>query len=291
MTEFGDFQALLAPRRIDSHKGDFGHVLVIAGSPEKPGAGVLASGAVLKSGAGLATAAVPWENRAILVQAHPELMLRSYRELSDLVGNWQGFSAVLAGPGLGDTPAVQELVADLLKNVSGPLVLDADGLNGISGRLELLKSRRMEYPLVLTPHPKEFSRLTNLSTAQIHHDRVGIARSFAATHGVYLILKGHHTILATPDGQVYLNPTGNPGMATAGSGDVLSGLIAGFLGQFFAGYPVPVILQAALFLHGFAGDLAAGEYGEMGMTAGDILAFIPRAIRSSHDFQSPIQLA
>ncbi len=274
-----DFKHLLAARRPDAHKGHFGHGLTLAGSVDKPGAGILSSFAVLKTGAGLCTAAVQHENRLAPVLAHPELMTLVYGQLKELTGRLGEFDGILTGPGMGDNPATLEAVTFLLEHVNVPLVMDADALNVLAGKTELL-SRSRQYPVVLTPHPGEFSRLTGISVGDILRDRTGISREFALKHNVYLILKGHRTLIATPGGRVYVNPTGNPGMATAGSGDVLGGMLLGMLCQFGECHPLEEVLQAAVFIHGYAGDLAVLETGEMGLTAADITAFIPDALQA-----------
>jgi hydroxyethylthiazole kinase-like uncharacterized protein yjeF len=286
MTEPADFRTLLARRPRAAHKGDFGHALVVAGSAEKPGAGILASYAVLKSGAGLSTAAVPPQNRDLCVLAHPEVMTLPYKKPEELVGRLDEFSSILAGPGLGDNPDTLRTVAMLLQKAKAPLVLDADALNVLRDRLVLLKAVKQR-PLVLTPHAAEFARLTGKAVRDVRQGRLALAREFAQKHGVFLVLKGHHTLTATPQGRVWVNPTGNPGLATAGSGDVLGGMIAGFLAQFHQKHPLEVILAAAVFLHGYAGDLAAREIGEMGLTASDLLAFIPKSFLRLNGFRSP----
>jgi hydroxyethylthiazole kinase-like uncharacterized protein yjeF len=285
LTEPVDFEVLLTGRKAAAHKGAFGHALVVAGSMEKPGAGILASYAALKAGAGLCTAAVPPRNRDLYVLAHPEIMTLSFEKPGELSKRLNDFSCVLAGPGMGDGPSTLNAVLLLLKESRRPVVLDADALNVLSGRTELLKSSASR-PLVLTPHPGEFARLTGKTIKEVQDDRLALAREFAIKHQVFLILKGHHTLTATPEGRVWVNQTGNPGMATAGSGDVLGGMIAGFIAQFHPQQPMEMILAAAVFLHGFAGDLAARRTGEMGLTAGDIVAFIPESILKINEFHS-----
>jgi len=286
MTEPADFKLLLAKRPRSAHKGDFGHALVVAGSAEKPGAGILASYAVLRSGAGLSTAAVPPQNRDLCVLAHPEVMTFPYKKPEDLVTRLEEFSSILAGPGMGDNPDTLRTVAMLLQKAKAPLILDADALNVLRDRVVLLKAVKQR-PLVLTPHPAEFARLSGKTVKEVQQNRLSLAREFAQKHGVFLVLKGRHTLTATPQGRVWVNPTGNPGMATAGSGDVLGGMIAGFLAQFYPKFSLEVILAAAVFLHGYAGDLAAREVGEMGLTAGDMIAFIPKSFLKINGFRSP----
>ncbi|UCH97354.1 MAG: NAD(P)H-hydrate dehydratase, partial [Candidatus Aminicenantes bacterium] len=256
----GNFNDLFKKREVDAHKGDYGHSLTICGSLEKPGAGILSSFAVLKCGAGLCTAAVCFENRTLPAAVHPELMTLVYRKNTDLLERLKEFNAVLIGPGLGNNENTAEIVSLMIEHSHAPLVMDADALNVLPGekRKMLLKKNRQQ-PIILTPHPGEFSRLTGRSISEIKKDRIETSRSFAREFNVFVILKGHHTLIATPGGRVYVNPTGNPGMATAGSGDVLSGMITGMISQSIKQYPhaLEKILQAAVFIHGYAGDLAA----------------------------------
>ncbi len=286
LTEPGDFKALLARRPRAAHKGEFGHALVVAGSAEKPGAGILASYAVLRAGAGLCTAAVPPQNRDISVLAHPEVMTLPFRNPEEVNARLDEFSCVLAGPGLGVNPDTLRVVSMLLQKARSPLVLDADAINVLDGQAPLLCGRGQR-PLVLTPHPGEFARLVGKAVRDIQQDRLHLAREFALRQGVYLVLKGHHTLTVSPQGRVWVNPTGNPGMATAGSGDVLGGMIAGLIAQHYPQHALELILAAAVFLHGYAGDLAAREFGETGLTAGDIIRFIPKSILKINDFHSP----
>jgi NAD(P)H-hydrate epimerase len=286
LTEPDDFKALLARRKAGAHKGAFGHTLVVAGSDEKPGAGILAAYAALKTGTGLCTAAVSISNRDLYVLAHPEIMTMPYEKPEELAGRLNDFSCVLVGPGMGNRLSTLKTVSLLLRKSLQPIVLDADALNVLQGQTSLLPTRGMP-PLVLTPHPGEFARLINKTINEIQENRLILAREFAIKHQVFLILKGHHTLTATPEGRVWVNQTGNPGMATAGSGDVLGGMIAGLISQFHPQQPMEIILAAAVFLHGFAGDLAVCHTGEMGLTASDIIAFIPKSILKINEFHSP----
>lgn len=288
----GVFKGLLKKREVHAHKGAYGHALTIAGSVDKPGAGILSSFAVLKSGAGLCTAAVCRENRTAAVTAHPEIMTLVYKGKEDLFPQLGPFNTVLAGPGMGDNNDTFDIVSTLIKKAEVPLVLDADALNVLREEIKILEAPR-PYPLVLTPHPGEFSRLTGIPVPGIARDRIGISREFAVKYGVYLILKGHHTLVVSPEGRVYVNVTGNPGMATAGSGDVLGGMISGMIAQFVKKYSLDVILQAAVFIHGFAGDLAAGRVGEISLTAADIIDSIPNAFRAlgADEYKLPFTFA
>ena len=274
----------------DSHKGDFGHCLNISGSIEKPGAGILSGFAVLRSGAGLCSLASLPENRTIPIQAHSELMTIVYRDPAELIPHLPEFDTIIMGPGLGTDELSGQTVATVLQEASVPLILDADALNILSKRLDLLKTSDNE-SIVLTPHLREFSRLCGHSLAEIIRDRIKIARQFAQDFGVYLVLKGHHSLLATPTGMVYLNMSGNPGMATAGSGDVLSGVLAGLICQFKQHQKLDAILQAGIFCHGYAGDLAAEEMGEISLTASDILNHLPQAFTKVDEFEPPFEFA
>lgn len=286
LTEPMDFKALLARRPRAAHKGEFGHALVVAGSVEKPGAGILASYAVLRAGAGLCTAAVPPQNRDLSVLAHPEVMTLPFKNPEEVSARLDEFSCVLAGPGLGVNPDTLRLVAMLLQKAKSPLVLDADAITVLDGQAPLLCGRGQR-PLVLTPHPGEFARLIGKAVRDVQRDRLHLAREFALQQGIYLVLKGHHTLTVSPQGRVWVNPTGNPGMATAGSGDVLGGMIAGLIAQHYPKQAMEIILAAAVFLHGYAGDLAECEVGEAGLTAGDIIRFIPKSILKVNGFHSP----
>jgi hydroxyethylthiazole kinase-like uncharacterized protein yjeF len=280
--EFGE---LFRERAIEAHKGNFGHCLNVSGSIEKPGAGILSSVAILKSGAGLCTIAVSAENRTVAVQSHPEIMILLYEKLDDIIQKMGEFNCVLMGPGLGNTKKTYEMTVEFIQYAGMPIVLDADSINIFEMGKEFLKVKR-DFPIILTPHPGEFSRLTGFSIAKIRGNRIGLSRDCAMDYRVYLVLKGHHTVIATPDGKVYINETGNAGMATAGSGDVLAGLITGLIGQFYPAQSLEKILQAAVFVHGFAGDLAKEHTGEMGLMASDILEYIPSAFLYCDDFRT-----
>jgi ADP-dependent NAD(P)H-hydrate dehydratase / NAD(P)H-hydrate epimerase len=287
MIDPADFKELFTPRPVDAHKGTYGHCLTICGSIEKPGAGILSSFAVLKSGAGLCTAAVCDENRTLAPALHPELMSLVYKEKNQLLSRLTEFNSLLLGPGLCDNHETAQLVSMILENAQVPVIMDADALNALNrGKGKDLLKKERSFPVVLTPHPGEFSRLTGMTTDDIRKNRIKLARDFAIQYNVYLILKGHHTLIATPGGNVYVNQTGNPGMATAGSGDVLSGMIAGMTTQFNNRFPISIILKAAVFLHGYAGDIAATNNHEISLTAADILDHIPQAIRGLDEFQT-----
>lgn len=270
------------PRRDrESHKGDFGKVNIISGSVGYTGAPCLAAAGALRAGAGLVFVAVPGQVYPIVAQKLTCAMARplgtgprlTVGELEEAVDTCRGRDAVVLGPGLGADPFTGELVRRLIRRIDCPLVLDADGINALCGHIDSLDSRRGRLT-VLTPHMGEFARLLGREVA----DRAGQARAFATAHGCYLVLKGHGTVVACPDGETYVNQTGNPGMATGGSGDVLAGMLAGLLAQ---GLEPTAAVTAAVCLHGLAGDLAAAALGEYAMTAADLIDYLPRAMRQA----------
>jgi len=278
-----DVLPVLPPRPRDAHKGDFGRVLVVAGSRGMSGAAVLCAGAALRGGAGLVRLAVPAGVLPIVASSNPCYMTAGLPE--DEQGRFasEGAPALLelareasvlvAGPGLGRGAAQVDLVRALLAQTDRPFVLDADGLTAVAAEEGLLRGRAA--PLILTPHPGEFGRLIGRDTSAVQADRQNLAVNYAAAHGVILVLKGHGTIV-TDGTRVYVNTTGNPGMATGGMGDVLAGLIGALLGQ---GLEAFAAAQLGVCLHGRAGDLAAADIGEVGLIASDLLDYLPRAFR------------
>lgn len=275
------------PRKRDTHKGTYGHLLVIAGSRGKTGAAAMAGRAALKMGAGLVTVATAGSCLPVVARSMPELMTEPLPEtdsgsiseeaLGRAMELIKGKDALLVGPGLSTHPSTTAFVLKLLeklKNFRNPLVVDADGLNIIATRPEVLSS--LPEKTILTPHPGEFSRLSGLNTADLLKKRLEIVPEFARKHKLYLVLKGYRTLIVSPKGQVMVNPTGNPGMASGGTGDVLAGLLASEAMQ------VKDLLQAAVnavFIHGLSGDLAAEKVGEKSLTATDLIKFLPAAIR------------
>lgn len=270
LTEPAMFARLFAPRPRGSHKGDFGHVLVIGGARGKGGAAAMAGLAALKSGAGLVTVATEESERSTVTALAPELM-------TQMLHDDPGDREVLAiGPGLGVDPENAGLVQRLFAQSALPMVADADGLNALAGT-----AFRGPGPWrVLTPHPGEMARLAGCSTVDIQADRVGVARAFSTERNVVVVLKGQRSVTAMPDGRVFVNPTGTPAMATAGSGDVLTGMIAGLMGQWPDRREAAVL--AAVWLHGRAGERAAAELGEMAVTATDLLRYLPGAMNEVH---------
>ncbi len=263
------FRRLLEPRPRGSHKGDFGHVLVIGGWDGRGGAAAMAGWAALKAGAGLVTVACAEAERRTVTSLAPELMTQG-------LGEDPGEKDVIAlGPGLGRDPEMVSMAQRLFLQSALPMVVDADGLNALAGT----KFRGPGPWRVLTPHPGEMARLAGCASTDIQADRVGVARRFAAERHVAVVLKGQRTVIALPDGRVHVNPTGTPAMATAGSGDVLTGLIAGMLAQ-WPDHREEGLL-AAVWLHGRAGELAAEASTELCVTATDLVRHLPEAIREA----------
>ena len=279
---------VFARRKKDTHKGTYGHVLVIASSLGKTGAAVMAARAALKTGAGLVTVATASSCLPIIARSMAELMTEPLQETVEktiaaeaadrAVDLSRDKDAVLIGPGLSTHPSTGEFLERLLARLRGPVVIDADALNLIGLNPKILE--RIPRPAILTPHPGEFARLTGLSTAEVLKKRLELAPSFAAKHGVYLVLKGHRTLVASPDGRVFVNPTGNPGMATGGSGDVLGGILASLLAQ----QKDPLLSAiAGVYVHGLSGDLAVAKLSQKALTAGDIIRFLPAALKCLED--------
>lgn len=272
----------LPARRPDSNKGTFGRVLVVAGSRGMSGAAVLCGSAALRAGAGLVTVALPQSVWPVVAAGNPCLLTAPMPE--DEAGRFseaaQGRLTQLAatqdvlavGPGLGRSRELSALVNVLLV-VDKPLVLDADGLNALEGQTDRLRGR--SDPPVLTPHPGEFARLLGIEIAAVQAQRQELAPQFAAEHKLVLVLKGHGTVV-TDGRRLYVNTTGNAGMATAGTGDVLTGMIAALMGQ---GLPAFEAAQLGVHIHGLAGDLARDELGEVSLMATDLLEYLPRAFR------------
>lgn len=273
---------LVEPRAADSHKGDFGRVTLVAGSRGKTGAAHLAAIGALKSGAGLVTIATPASCLAVVASMAPEYMTEGLPEAKDGTVTHSGVERVLelrseviaCGPGLGRGPGVTAFVRGLIDKATVPLVLDADALAALVDEPGGLLGCE-ERDVIITPHPGEMARLIGSTVEEVQINRINVATTYATTHHVYVVLKGHRTLIATPEGHVFINPTGNPGMATGGSGDVLTGMIAAWLAQLL---DAEAACRLAVFLHGAAGDLAEGEEGQAAMTATDILAHLGPAL-------------
>ena len=272
------------PRQPDSHKGSFGHLLVVAGARGKSGAALLAASAGLRTGTGLVTLAGPESLVPVFSVAVLEAMTLGLPERADgslrmaagaLRAALQARTAVAFGPGIGVSADTLKLTRWLLKHAELPLLIDADGLNCVASQPDML--RDASQPVVLTPHPGEMARLTDTNSTEVQANRLERARSFATSFRCHVVLKGARTVIAAPDGWAWINPTGNSGMASGGMGDVLAGIIGGLLAQ---GYQPAEACQLGVFIHGSAGDLAAREIGPVGILARDVIDRLPRALRS-----------
>ncbi|MBM3777234.1 MAG: NAD(P)H-hydrate dehydratase [Acidimicrobiia bacterium] len=276
-----ELRVFVSPRASDSHKGDFGRVLVVGGSRGRTGAAYLAAMGALRSGAGLVTVSTPASCLPTVAALGAEYMTEA---LADRDGEVDGraleavlqnrVDVVACGPGLGRGPGPAAFVRGLLDRAESPLVLDADALSVMAddpGRL----TGRDERPVILTPHPGEMARLIGCGVDEVQANRVQIALDFATTHAVYVVLKGYRTLVATPEGHVFVNPTGNAGMATGGTGDVLTGMIAGWLGQLL---DPEAACRLGVYLHGLAGDLAAAAAGQSSLIASDLLRHLGDAV-------------
>jgi ADP-dependent NAD(P)H-hydrate dehydratase / NAD(P)H-hydrate epimerase len=280
----------LLHRRLNAHKGDLGHIFILAGSPQFSGAALLCCYAAMRAGAGLVTLGIPKSLNLAIIKIKPKevmtlplpetrdatLSLSAYKKIKDFAKN--NIDVLVVGPGLSKNQSTQSLARKVISEIDKPMVIDADGLNALIGYLNLLRvtSYELRVTRILTPHPGEMSRLLGVSVKTIQDKRKEIARKFAKAHKVTLVLKGHNTVVADYKGNLYINKTGNPGMATAGSGDVLTGMIGAFLGQGLGAFNAA---KYAVYLHGLAGDLAAKEKTPIGMIASDIVDKIPEAIK------------
>lgn len=287
--ESREFETLPLNRRPDTNKGTFGHSLIIAGSRGKSGAATMAGWAALRCGAGLVTVATPEAEMSGVSARVPELMTEplaatdcgsiGLRTLDDerFAALQKGKSVVALGPGVSTDPETEQVVRELVKKMPLPLILDADGLNAFAGRAAELKDHAAPM-MVLTPHPGEFARLLGIAVSEVQKDRLKLARQAAANWNVYVILKGNRTVIAAPDGRGWINLTGNPGMATGGTGDVLTGMLAGMVAQLGAKNWEGALCMG-VYLHGLAGDIAAEEKGEAPLMASDVIEAIPQAYR------------
>jgi len=277
----GSMRELITPRTADSHKGDYGRVLIVAGSLGKTGAAHLSAIGALRSGAGLVTIATPASCQQVIAAMAPEYMTEALSETADGL-DAEGVDRVLEwardvvaiGPGLGAAASTREFVRQLVDRATMPMVIDADGLNAFAGDPDRLAGREGR-DIIITPHPGEMGRLVGMSTDEVQSSRLEVARNFAVSHHVYVVLKGHRTLIATPDEKVFINPTGNPGMATGGTGDVLTGMIAAWLAQLL---DAEAACKLAVYLHGMAGDLAEADEGEVSMTASDVAGHLGDAM-------------
>lgn len=273
----------MVPRPCDIHKGGTGHVMVVAGAPGKTGAAAMCAMSALRSGAGLVTLGVPKSLNPVVEPQAIEVMTVLLDETRTGALSDKALETVLAlladkkclaiGPGIGTEDSTRHLVHQLIKESPVPVVIDADGLNNLVDDLEILHNPKSE--IILTPHPGEMARLFNISPKEVQADRITYARKFAEMYKVHLILKGARTLVAGPDGHIYVNLTGNPGMASAGMGDILTGMVAGFISQ---GYRPQTAAQIAVYLHGDAADSLAESKGPFGYIASDVMAGLPEAV-------------
>jgi NAD(P)H-hydrate epimerase len=294
-----DFAALLAPRAREGNKGKYGHVVVIGGSVGKAGAAAMAAFAALRAGAGLSTVATPKSVLSTVASYHPEVMTEplaetehgtiSLRAVGLPLDALLKLKTIAIGPGITRNSETAEFVRTVVTRGDKSLVVDADALNAFEGASDKLTGRGRT--VVITPHPGEMSRLTGLTIAEIQTNRLEVARKFAREHGLIVVLKGHRTLIAAPttaalDGAVWVNPTGNPGMATGGTGDILTGMVAGLLAQ----HPQHALAAAALavYLHGLAGDLASESVGENSLVATDLVRFLPHAFAQMRNAKSEV---
>jgi hydroxyethylthiazole kinase-like uncharacterized protein yjeF len=268
----------------DAHKGTFGRTLIIAGSKGMTGACALAGKAAARCGAGLVTIGIPESLNDILASKVTEVMTLPLEEnftsisekaLDKALEFSLNCDAVAIGPGLSQNPETKSFVRSFVRRCRKPLVIDADGLNALAEDIAAFKDAQC--PIIITPHPGEMARLLSTTIEDIQANRVKSVKMAAEKFSSVAVLKGASTLLATKEGKLFINPTGNPGMATGGSGDVLTGIIVGFLARGFLPKEAAI---SAIYVHGLAGDLAAQKFGEISMLAGDIIDFIPKAIKT-----------
>lgn len=289
-SEAGEFSNFALPRAPEGHKGTFGHALIVSGSVGKTGAAVLASWAALRAGAGLVTVATPEPALPIIASHIPEVMTEplpateagTISRRSFDYGRFDsiatGKQALGIGPGLSTNEETQDFVRKAVGQRSIPIVLDADGLNAFDGHAAELK--RPDGLLVVTPHPGEMARLLGSGTQEVQANRVEVALKAAAEWNAVVALKGHETVIASPGGEAFINSTGNPGMGTGGTGDVLTGMLAGLIAQYGEGLDYSAFAQLisfGVYLHGLAGDIAYAEHGEAPLVASDLIHALPRA--------------
>ncbi len=280
---------ILAPRYEDTHKGTYGHLFILAGSPGKSGAASLAALGAQRAGTGLVTVGVPKSLHSIIEQKTTEAMTEPLPETDiETLGAVsvnrtleimkERKSALAVGPGISTTDETREFLYEIIRNSTIPMLIDADAITLVAENPKVLKEAKV--PIVLTPHPGEMSRLAGIPTEEVQADRVGVSLDFSAKYNVYLVLKGARSIISTPEGEIFINTTGNAGMASGGMGDVLSGIIGGFLAQRLSPSDA---CRLGVFIHGLAGDIVAHENGEVGMIASDVANALPKAISQIPD--------
>jgi NAD(P)H-hydrate epimerase len=285
--EPGEFRALPLERDAASNKGTYGHALIVAGSLGKSGAAVLSAHGALRSGAGLVTVATPRDVQPVVAAGMAEMMTVPLASTEAGTASFRNFdygrftevargkSVITIGPGLSMQNETQQFIRTLVTETELPIILDADGLNAYDGMADHLNERRAP-ALAITPHPGEMARLLGITVKDVQARRLEIALEAAGRWRAHVILKGFHTILATPSGHAYINTTGNPGMATGGTGDVLTGMLAGLTAQFGIDDWARV-LSFGVYLHGLAGDVAASRVGQAPLIASDLVGAIPEA--------------
>lgn len=283
---YDTIRRILKPRSQDTHKGTYGHLFILAGSPGKTGAATLAAQGALRAGTGLVTVGIPRSLNPIMAQKLTEAMTEPLPETESGTFGEKSIEATLkittssrktalaVGPGISTTQDTAEFLYETLKNSPVPIVVDADGITLIARNLQMLKE--LKAPIVLTPHPGEMSRLIGKTGEDVQKNRIGVARDFSSMYNVYTVLKGARTVISTPDSRVFINPTGNPGMASGGMGDILTGIIGGFLAQ---GYSPEDACVLGVFCHGLSGDFVARKKGEAGIIAGDVANSLPETLR------------
>ncbi len=276
---------LLPSREKSANKGDFGRIAVIAGSRGMTGAAVMSAYSALRTGSGLVTLATADSERAIAAGFYPEIMTYGLKSengviaavaLKDILKLIKNADAVVFGPGLGRSRDLTDILREILKDYRGKLLIDADGLNALAENVDILKDKSCE--VVLTPHPGEMSRLAGLTIDEIQKMRQDVAMEFAEKYNLCVVLKGAETVVTKPGGFTYVNQTGNPGMATAGTGDVLSGVVGSLMGQ---GLDIFDSARLGVYIHGLAGDIAKEKFGEYSMTATDVMNNLPDAIKEA----------
>ena len=283
LLEEKDIKSIFHSRQQDTHKGNYGHVLVLAGSTGKAGAAGLSALGALRAGCGLCTLALP-ETCQKAFELHPMEVMTvplpetqsgtlSIKAKEPILRLLEGKSVVAIGPGMTTEPETVKLIGEILPFIKCPLILDADAINALEKNMDWLDNLKS---VVLTPHPKEMSRLTGLSTQEIQKNRISVAIEFAQKKSVILLLKGSPSLIATPDGNVYINPTGNPGMATGGSGDVLTGIIAGLAAQNISPKNASI---AGAYIHGYSGDIFSEVETQTSLIAGDLLRNLPNVLK------------
>ncbi len=277
----------LLKRKPDTHKGDYGHVFALAGSVGLTGAAYLTSQAAILSGSGLVTLGIPKSLNPIMARKLVEVMTRPLAETKEQSLSLKAFAEIkkfcgkidvlTVGPGLSQNKETQALVRKVISKINKPMVIDADGLNALVGHLDLLlTTRNQQLTTIMTPHPGEMARLIGKTRDYVQANRKKVAKGLAKKYNVVLVLKGHRTVVASPDGKIYINRTGNPGMASGGVGDVLTGMIASFLAQGLTAFDAA---RFGVHVHGLAGDIAAKEKGQLSLIATDVLKKIPEVLK------------